>query len=101
MKGKPIFPNLSAFLDTEVYPSLFESLDTAFNKFGWKRNRSGGWTATTRETTKRAINARPDRVVCNQPVGFYAHGGSAVRWLDYVNGGSHPRGSEFTICGLR
>jgi len=95
MKGKPVFPNLSAFLDTEVYPSLFESLDTAFPEFGWKRNRSGGWTATTRETTKRAINARPDRVVCNQPVGFYAHGGSAVRWLDYVNGGSHPRGSEF------
>jgi DNA primase catalytic core len=95
MKGKPSFPDLSTFLDREVYPSLFDSLDTAFPEFGWKRNRSGGWTATTRETTKQVVNARPDRVVCNQPVGFYAHGGSAVRWLDYVNGGSHPRGSEF------
>jgi len=92
---KPLFPDLSSFLDDAVYPSLFDRLDLAFPEFGWKRNRKGGWTATNRDTTKRVVDARPDRVVCNQPVGFYVHGGDAIRWLDYVNGGNQPRGADF------
>ncbi|MBL4846128.1 MAG: toprim domain-containing protein [Planctomycetes bacterium] len=92
--------NLVAFLEEEVLPRLFERLDTAFPEFGWEPN-SEGWVATCRETTKRVLDARPERVICNRPFGFYAHGGESRTWLAHVSGGHPPRGDSFVAAVRR
>ena len=85
---------LGAFLEEEVLPRLFERLDQAFPEFGWEATQDG-WVATNRDTTKRLLDARPERVICNRPFGFYAHGGQSVTWVAYLNGGRVPRGQAF------
>ena len=87
-------------LDNVLYPALFERLDVAFPEFGWVRTRDG-WKATNNDHTKSTFGVRADRTVCNRPYGFYAHGGSYRTWLDYVSGGSHLRGEEFTEAVAR
>ncbi|MCO5166612.1 MAG: toprim domain-containing protein [Planctomycetes bacterium] len=91
---------LGVFLEEEVLPRLFERLDQAFPEFGWEATQDG-WVATNRETTKRVLDARPERVICNRPFGFYAHGGQALTWLAYVNGGRAPRGQAFLESARR
>ncbi|MEZ6189395.1 MAG: toprim domain-containing protein, partial [Planctomycetota bacterium] len=97
MTQRPSQPNLVALLEQQVLPRLFERLDQAFPEFGWERTPDG-WVATTRETTKHVLNARPERVVCNRPYGFYAHGGEARTWVAYVSGEAQPRGSRFVAA---
>ena len=91
---------LGAFLEEEVLPRLFERLDQAFPEFGWEAT-ADGWVATNRETTKQVLDARPERVICNRPFGFYAHGGQALTWLAYLNGGRIPRGQTFLEVAKR
>lgn len=86
--------SLGDLLDEEVLPALFQRLDQAFPEFGWEPTKDG-WVATNRETTKRLLDARPDRVVCHRPHGFLVHGGAATAWTAYVNGGQPPRGDAF------
>lgn len=83
-----------AFYEEQVLPALFERLDVAFPDFGWRR-KGQGWTATNREYTKTLAGARPDRVVCNVPVGYYVHGGESVSWASHVSGIPSPRGRDF------
>ena len=92
--------NLVALLEEEVLPRLFERLDTAFPEFGWEPTQEG-WVATSREATKRLLDARPERVICNRPFGYYAHGGESRSWLAHVNGGQAPRGEAFVAAVTR
>ena len=85
--------SIGDFYEEQVLPALFDRLDQAFPEFGWKRT-SRGWTATNREHTKTLTGAAPRRVVCNQPWGFYVHGGAATSWPAYVHG-SKPTGVAF------
>lgn len=64
----------------EVLSRIFDRLDLAFPELGLRRT-SRGWEATHREATKARFDARPDRVVCNQPGGFLIHGGDWVPWV--------------------
>lgn len=93
------------FLDEVVLPALFERLDQAFPDFGWRRT-AVGWTATNRDHTKGLPGApRPERVVCNRPMGFLVQGHGATSWTAYVAGGAQPTGRDFveavrTLAGL-
>jgi hypothetical protein len=84
------------FLEQTVLPALQERLDLAFPEFGWKRDVLG-WVATNEETTHSVLGVRADRVVAHGPgpPGFLIHGGDAIPWTAYVNGGQLPRGREF------
>jgi hypothetical protein len=79
-----------------VLPALAERLDVAFPEFGWRRD-ARGWVATNEETTHSALGVRANRVVAHGPAprGFLVHGGEAVLWTAYVNGGAVPRGESF------
>lgn len=79
-----------------VLPALAERLDAAFPEFGWRRD-ARGWIATNEEMTHRELGARAERVVAHGPAprGFLVHGGEAVLWTAYVNGGLVPRGRDF------
>jgi hypothetical protein len=87
---------IGEFLEETVLPALQERLDLAFPEFGWRRD-AHGWVATDEETTHRILGVRADRVVAHGPAppGFLIHGGDAIPWTAYVNGGQLPRGQEF------
>jgi replicative DNA helicase len=51
--------------------------------------------ATKRETTKAVADARPDRVVCLKPQGFWTHGLGSTLWMAHVNGGAYPKGAQY------
>lgn len=91
--------DLGEFLDREVYPALFNRLDTAFPEFGWKRRAGGGWTATTwpGDFPFTVQHENPDRlmVYANRPWWIKVHGHEGVRFLDLVNHGRRPSGPEF------
>ena len=94
--------DLGEFLEQEVYPALFERLDAAFPDFGWQR-KGNRWEATAEHTRTLAGSPRPDRVQAydNTPFGFQIQGGDFVRWLNYVNGGTKPTGSDFIEMARR
>lgn len=79
-----------------VLPALAERLDAAFPEFGWRRD-ARGWIATNEEMTHRELGVRAERVVAHGPAprGFLVHGGEAVLWTAYLNGGHIPRGRDF------
>jgi DNA primase len=79
-----------------VLPRLQERLDRAFPEFAWKPDRNG-WVATNEEHTHSRLGVRAERVVAHGPAprGFYVHGGEAMLWTAYVNGGVTPRGPDF------
>lgn len=79
-----------------VLPRLQERLDQAFPEFGWKPDRLG-WVATNEEHTHTRLGVRAERVVAHGPAprGFLVHGGEAMLWTAYVNGGVTPRGVDF------
>src|SRR3990172_10910931 len=79
-----------------VLPALAERLDGAFPEFGWRRD-TRGWVATNEETTHRTLGVRAERVVAHGPAppGILIHGGDAIPWTAYLNGGPLPRGEAF------
>lgn len=89
--------DLGDFLDREVYPALFDRLDSAFPEYGFRR-RGNHWAATA-DGASRSLpgSPRPHRVNCyvNRPWGLVIQGGDFVRFLDLVNGGIKPSGSDF------
>ncbi|NSW58594.1 MAG: toprim domain-containing protein [Armatimonadetes bacterium] len=89
--------DLSFFLDEELYPALWERLDSAFPEFGFVL-RGDHWQAT-HETATRALPGapRPDRVWAyrDTPFGIKIHGGGFVPWLEYAAGQSSLRGEAF------
>jgi replicative DNA helicase len=89
--------DLSFFLEDELYPALWERLDTAFPEFGFVL-RGDHWQATN-ETATRALSGapRPDRVWAyrDTPFGIKIHGGAFVPWLEYAAGQSSLRGEAF------
>lgn len=84
------------FYTEVVLPALAARLDVVFPEFGWKRDPRG-WVATNQETTHRLLGVRADRVVAHgvAPPGFLVHGGNAMPWTAYLNGGEVPRGDVF------
>lgn len=90
--------DLSTFLDTEVYPALFDRLDSAFPEFGWTR-RGGRWEATTWPAgfPVPVEHKNPGRLVVypDRKHWVKVHGHSGLRWLDYVNHGTKPTGPDF------
>lgn len=56
-------PDLGVFLESQVYPALFERLDEAFPDFHWQR-RTTGWVARSWPETfpAEANDQRPDRL---------------------------------------
>jgi DNA primase len=89
--------DLGEFLDREVYPALFGRLDSAFREYGFRR-KGDRWEATAADATRSLPGSpRPERVNCygNRPWGLVIHGGHFVRFLDLVNGGTKPSGSDF------
>lgn len=88
--------DLGDFLDREVYPRLFDRMDSAFPEYGWER-KVDAWIATSEETRNLPDSPRPDRVYCyrNRPWCLIVQGGKPVRLLDLVNGGRRPTGTDF------
>ena len=84
------------FLEETVFPALQARLDTAFPEFGFRPDGLG-WVATNEETTHRAFGVRAERVVAHGPAppGILIHGGDAIPWTAYLNGGQLPRGEAF------
>ena len=84
------------FLEETVLPALQARLDTAFPEFGFRPDALG-WVATNEETTHRALGVRAERVVAHGPAppGILIHGGDAIPWTAYLNGGQLPRGEAF------
>ena len=86
----------SDFYTETVLPTLAERLDQAFPEFGWRRD-ARGWVATDEQHTHARLGVRAERVVAHgrAPRGFLVHGGEAMLWTAYVNGGTVPRGADF------
>ena len=84
------------FYTETVLPALADRLDQAFPEFGWRRD-SRGWVATNEEFTHTRLGVRAQRVVahCPAPRGFLVHGGEAMLWTAYLNGGAIPFGEQF------
>ncbi len=74
---------------------VFRRLPSVFPEFGWKARHGGGWVATSRTHTKGLCGARPSRVVCLTPQGFYVFGQGATHWLAYLAGGVFPSGAAW------
>lgn len=91
--------DLQELLDRDVYPRLFDCLDSAFPEFGWQR-RGDHWEASSWPPGfPYSVNdKRPDRlcVYPDRPHWIKLHGHSGVRWLEYLAGQSSPRGQIFT-----
>jgi hypothetical protein len=87
-------PRVIDFYEEVVQPALMSRLDQAFPEFGWRRD-ARGWVATNEEHTHLRLGARADRVVAHEPQGFLVHGGEAMFWTAYANGGTVPRGADF------
>jgi len=90
--------DFGVFLETQVYPALFDRLDSAFPEFGWTR-RGSHWEATTwpagfpvaaEHKTPSRLVVYPDRMHWVK-----VHGHAGLRWLDYVNHGTKPTGPDF------
>ena len=90
--------DFGVFLDTQVYPALFDRLDHAFPEFGWTR-RGSRWEATSwpagfpvaaEHETPGRLTVYPDRKHWVK-----VHGHAGLRWLDYVNHGTKPTGADF------
>lgn len=86
----------SDFYTETVLPALVERLDHVFPEFGWRRD-ARGWVATNEQQTHARLGVRAERVVAHGPAprGFLVHGGEAMLWTAYVNGGTVPRGADF------
>ena len=87
-------PRVIDFYEEVVQPALMARLDQAFPEFGWRRD-ARGWVATDQQHTHTLLGARADRVIAHEPQGFLVHGGEAMFWTAYVNGGSVPHGTDF------
>ena len=92
--GQPV--RATEFYTETVLPALAERLDQAFPEFGWRRDPRG-WVATNEEFTHTRLGVRPERVVAHGPAprGFLIHGGEAMLWTAYLNGGAIPFGQQF------
>ena len=84
------------FYTETVLPALAQRLDQAFPEFGWQRDPRG-WIATNQEFTHTRLGVRAQRVVAHGPAprGFLIHGGEAMLWTAYLNGGAIPLGEQF------
>ncbi len=81
---------LAEWVETELLPTIYKSLSSAFDEFGWKKDGAKGWVAT-----KSPLGVRADRATCNRAHGFFIHGDGFTTWLSYVNGGTQPKGADF------
>jgi len=93
--------DLDHLLDEQVYPALFERLDTAFPEFVWVQ-RGSHWVATSwpSEFPLAVNDQRPGRlmVYADRPWWIKVHGHEGVRFLDLVAGGTRPTGPDFVAA---
>jgi DNA primase len=105
-RGRPYTrgEDLDNILTQQVYPALFERLDTAFPEFGFERH-GDHWVATKWPPSfpYSVEHRHPDRLVVyrDRPYWIKVHGHSGVRLLDLVNGGRKPVGAEFLIAARK
>lgn len=89
---------LGEFLDQDVYPALYQRLDSAFPEFGWRQG-TGHWTATSWPAGFPCAveHEHPDRLMVyeDRPYWVKVHGHEGVRWLEYVSGSQQLRGAAF------
>ena len=76
--------NITDWLKSELYPSLFESIDTALPEHNFKLH-AGAWRSKTYLDGSPHIN-RPDKtVVSKKAPGFILeNGGETLSLVDYV-----------------
>jgi putative DNA primase/helicase len=89
--------NLSLFLEKDVFPTLWNRLDSAFPEFGFIK-KGKYWMATVESITRGLPGSpRPDRVLVyqNTPFGVVIHGAEFITWIAYVSGTPSPRGKQF------
>lgn len=93
--------SLHEFYTQQVLPRLFEQLDHAFPEFHLTRTTIG-WKGSRKAENGHHHHEPFQSILCNQPWGFVAAGGTAMSWLSYVNGGSSPGASDFVpaVCEL-
>jgi hypothetical protein len=96
--------DLDNYLTERVYPVLFERLDSAFPDYGFER-QGNPWVATRWPLSFpfKVEHERPDRLMVyrDRPYWIKVHGHSGVRFLDLLNGGRKPVGSEFLVAAQK
>jgi DNA primase catalytic core len=77
--------NITEWIKQELYPTLFESIDTALPEFNFKRF-SGGWRSSLKIDLSKPKQSRADKtVVSKNSVGYILEqGGEVVGLVDYV-----------------
>lgn len=77
---------MKVWFEEELLPAVFANPNAVAPEYGWEKD-GAGWKATKGKGA--------DHIVCHKPYGFLVHGGEAVPWLAYMNGGTFPRGEEW------
>jgi hypothetical protein len=100
--SKPARTELSVFMDEQVYPRLYDGLDTIFPEFGFTP-RDGKWEAThwPADFPIQVEHPRPERLQCYNaaPWTLYIHGRGGMLWLQYWNKGKPVTGAVFVeLC---
>jgi DNA primase catalytic core len=77
--------NITEWIKQDLYPTLFESIDTALPEFNFKRF-SGGWRSSLKIDLSKPKQSRADKtVVSKKSVGYILEqGGEVVGLVDYV-----------------
>ena len=77
--------NITDWIKYELYPSLFESIDTALPEFSFKRF-SGGWRSSLKIDLSNPKERRADKTVVSKKAPGYIleNGGEVVGLVDYV-----------------
>ena len=77
--------NITDWLKYELYPTLFESIDTALPEFGFKKF-SGGWRSSLKIDLSNPKETRADKTVVTKiaPGRLLEQGGENLTLVDYV-----------------
>ena len=77
--------NITDWIKYELYPSLFESIDTALPEFSFKRF-SGGWRSSLKIDLSNPKERRADKTVVSKkaPGLILEQGGDTLSLVDYV-----------------
>jgi hypothetical protein len=88
-------------MDEQVYPRLYDGLDTFFPEFGFVE-RGGKWEATIwpADFPIDVDDPRPERIQCYEdaPWMFHLHGRGSMAWLVYMNKGKPLAGVFEEVC---
>jgi DNA primase catalytic core len=77
--------NITDWIKYELYPSIYDSIDTALPEFSFKRF-SGGWRSSLKIDLSNPKERRPDKTVVSRkaPGWILEQGGDTLSLVDYV-----------------